>query len=382
MRLYPDKIMAKISKIIYVVTQSEFGGAQQYVADLSNSLPRDQFSVSIVAGGDGLFFSRLGPDVETHILKHMVREINPHEDILCFFELVALFKKERPDIIHLNSSKAGVIGAFAAKFAGVKKIIYTAHGFVFNEPLPSWKKTFYRVAEWLSGFTKDTIICVSDFDKKTGIDASIAPVDKFITIHNGIAPKTFSSAREARAKIGIDESKLVIGTIANFYPSKNLPTLIKAFALIAKKNANLHLVLIGSGEDETIIRNVIDAHNLKQQTSVITNAQTDGAALLPGFTIFVLPSVKEGLPYTIIEAMAAEVPVIATRVGGIPELIEHNKNGLLVEPRNPEALASAIDQLLHNRALCKQFTSVSHSKVSIEFSLEQMIKKTIEVYQQ
>src|SRR3989338_3845468 len=100
--------MAKISKIIYVVTQSELGGAQRYVSDLANTLPREQFSVSVVAGGDGFFFSKLNTDVATHTLKHMVREINPLEDLLCFFELVRFFKKEQPDIVHLNSSKAGV----------------------------------------------------------------------------------------------------------------------------------------------------------------------------------------------------------------------------------------------------------------------------------
>jgi len=225
--------MAKISKIIYVVTQSDFGGAQRYVADLSNSLPRDQYSVSVAAGGDGLFFAKLNSDVTTHTIKHMVREINPYEDILCFFELVRLFKKTRPDIVHLNSSKAGVVGAFAARVTGVKKIIYTAHGFVFNEPLPTWKKIFYRVAERLSSFAKDTIICVSDFDKKAGIDALIAPIHKFTVIHNGIPSQVFLSTPEARAKLGVDESKTIIGTIANFYPSKNLPTLIKTFALIA-----------------------------------------------------------------------------------------------------------------------------------------------------
>ena len=110
--------------------------------------------------------------------------------------------------------------------------------------------------------------------------------------------------------------------------------------------------------------------------------RTNVASLLTGFSIFVLPSVKEGLPYTIIEAMAAEVPVVATRVGGIPELIEHKKNGLLVEPRNVESLAGAIELLLHDHALSKQFTLASHSKVSIEFNLEQMVDKTITIYQQ
>jgi len=295
--------------------------------------------------------------------------------------MVRLFRNVRPDIVHLNSSKAGVIGTYAARIAKIKKIVYTAHGFVFNEPLPSWKKMFYQIAERLSSAYKNAIICVSEFDKKTGLATTIAPESKLITIHNGIAPPTVFPVKEAKNKLGIDETENVVGTIANFYPSKDLPTLIKAFALIAQKNKNIQLVLVGHGEGEHELRQLIKSYDIENQATVVTNTRTDGASILSAFTIFVLPSVKEGLPYTIIEAMMAEVPIVATNVGGVPELIEHKKNGLLVQPRDPQALADTIDQLLNDRALAKQFTLASHSKASMSFNLELMVQKTIVVYQ-
>ena len=381
MRLYPDIIMAKISKILYIVTQSEWGGAGRYVVDLANALPRDQFLVSVAAGGDGFFFSKLSSDVSTHVIKHMVREINPLEDLLCFFELVRFFKKERPDIVHLNSSKAGVLGTFAAQIAGVKKIIYTAHGFVFNEPLPTWKKTFYRLSERISGMPKDMIICVSDFDRQTALELHIAPITKLITIHNGITHYPLASRETARIRLGILEKATIIGTVANLYPTKGLPYLLEAAAILNKK-LDIQLVIIGRGNEETSLRQKISTLAIYSNVTIVTNIPAgEAAALIPAFDVFVLPSIKEGLPYTIIEAMAAEVPIVATRVGGVPELIEHNKNGLLVEPKNPEALAFAINQLLRDRALCKQFTLASHSKAGIEFSLQQMVQKTIAVYQ-
>ena len=381
MRLYPDIIMAKISKILYIVTQSEWGGAGRYVVDLANALPRDQFLVSVAAGGDGFFFSKLSSDVSTHVIKHMVREINPLEDLLCFFELVRFFKKERPDIVHLNSSKAGVLGTFAAQIAGVKKIIYTAHGFVFNEPLPTWKKTFYRLSERISGMPKDMIICVSDFDRQTALELHIAPITKLITIHNGITHYPLASRETARIRLGILEKATIIGTVANLYPTKGLPYLLEAAAILNKK-LDIQLVIIGRGNEETSLRQKISTLAIYSNVTIVTNIPAgEAAALIPAFDVFVLPSIKEGLPYTIIEAMAAEVPIVATRVGGVPELIEHNKNGLLVKPKNPEALAFAINQLLRDRALCKQFTLASHSKAGIEFSLQQMVQKTIAVYQ-
>ena len=125
--------MAKISKILYLVTQSEGGGAQRYIFDLAKNLPQNQYIVTVAAGGNGELLTKFDETrVSTVTVKNLVREINPIKDLLAYFELKKLFKQQKPDIVHLNSSKAGTIGAIAAKHAGVKKIIYTVHGFVFN----------------------------------------------------------------------------------------------------------------------------------------------------------------------------------------------------------------------------------------------------------
>ena len=133
--------MAKISKILYLITQSEWGGAQRYIFDLATNLPLNRYEISVAAGGNQKLHTKLDEkNIKSYKLKNLVREINPIKDLKAYFEIKRLLKEVKPDILHLNSSKAGIIGAIASKHAGVKKIIYTVHGFVFNEPMPSWKK--------------------------------------------------------------------------------------------------------------------------------------------------------------------------------------------------------------------------------------------------
>ena len=365
-------------KILYLITQSEFGGARRYSFDLANNLQND-YEIMVAAGGQDELFERLKSiNVTTFKLKNLVREINLVKDIFAYWEIKKLLQKIKPDILHLNSSKAEIFGALAGHRAKIKKIIYTVHGFVFNEPMPKWKKLIYLWLEKFSAKYKNNLICVSDFDRQTGIKNKIAPSQKFITIYNGVAKINFLEKKEARKELNLPLEKTIIGTIANFYPTKGLIYLIKAAPIIIKKYPDLKFKIIGDGALKNQLTTEIEKLNLKDYFSL--EKKENAASLLLAFDIFALPSIKEGLPYTILEAAQAGIPIIATNVGGIPEMIKGGESGLLVNPADSAALAETIIQLLEYKKLAEQFGNQARIGLNQKFNLNKMIAETKKIY--
>ena len=361
-----------MEKILYIITQSEWGGAGRYVFDLAINLNKSQeYKVHIAAGYNGALFARLEAEkLATTHLKHIVRPINPYHDLIAYFELKKLLCHIKPDIVHLNSSKAGFIGALAAKSCGIKKIIYTAHGFVFNEPLPAWKTWLYKKIELFSSKLIDKIICVSDYDRETGIKAGINP-SKLITIHNGIDFNSMNLLPKDAAihSLPINQStnKPIIGTIANFYFTKGLDTLIHAMVKI-----DAILILIGDGPEKKKLSACAKASADKKLNKIIFLGSIENASqYLKAFDLFVLPSRKEGLPYALLEAAGAGVPTVATKVGGVREIIKDNRNGYLAEVDDVDDLANKI-----NFALAHPLSPT----LDMDFTFNTMLTKTITVY--
>lgn len=383
--------MAQQTKILYLVTQSEWGGAQRYIFDLATNLPKDLYLIAAAAGLDGeksnqnqnLFTKLDEKNIESYKIKNLIREINPVKDLKAYFEIKKLLKKIKPDILHLNSSKAGVIGAIAGKHAGIKKIIYTIHGFVFNEPLPTWKKMVYLRAEKFSAKYKDRLICVSEFDRQTGIKNQIGNENKLVTINNGITKLDFLPKDEARKRLGLPLDKIIIGTIANFYPTKGLTYLIPAAKIIVARYPNTFFRIIGFGQLKNRLNDEVKKLGLENQLLIDRIDTSDGGyKYLLAFDIYALPSIKEGFPFAILEAMRAGLPIVATEVGGVPEMIKNEVNGLIVKPADPAALAKAIINLLENKNLATKFGDQAKIDVEQNFSLEKMITKTEVVYRE
>jgi len=376
--------MAKKS-ILYIITKSVWGGAAKYVYDLSTNMS-GEFDIAIAAGGKGKFYKKIKEtDLPYYQMNNFQKSINPFKDIFVFFEILSLLVQLKPDIVHTNSSKAGGIAGLAGwtyKVLSNRKInlIFTAHGWAFAEDKSKWKIGLIKLFSKITAMFYDKIICVSEYDRKIALENNIAPEDKLITVHNGIDIKNinFLTKEEAQKKLIKKTSPLVIGTIAEWTSNKGLIYLLKAIKKI--KNKKIDTILIGSGEnpDKEKITKFIEKKNLKNIHLIefIPNAVN----YLKAFDIFILPSTKEGLPYTIIEAMAAEVPVIATNVGGIPEMIENNINGILIESKNSQLLAVKILELINNPETTKEMTRKSRQKVEKEFTLDQMILQTKKIY--
>ena len=382
-------------KILYLITQSELGGAQKYVADLVKNL-KDKFEISVAFGEQGekgeLTEILKSLIIKQYVIKNLKRKINYKQDLLAILEIKKIIKKIKPDIVHLNSSKVSILGSIAtflnniSPFRKKVRVVYTAHGWVFTEPLPKKEKKLYTKIERFTARWKNKIICVSEFDHQIALKESIAPEKKLITIHNGIEQINLLPKEEAKEKLiqlnskfEIRNSKLLIGSIGNLYQTKGYDYLIKAIKILVDRGMDLKLIIIGSGPKKIDLKNWIDQLYLNKNV-FLTGRIKNGSELLPAFDLYVCSSVKEGLSYTIIEAMSAGLPIIATKVGGNSELISDKKEGVLIKSQSEEEIARAIIKFYNNPQEHKQMGDSAREKFTQKFSLEKMVEKTKNIY--
>ncbi|MBI5913461.1 glycosyltransferase family 4 protein [Candidatus Azambacteria bacterium] len=371
-----------MKKILFIITKSEIGGAQKYVLDIARGAKEHGFAVSVASEHNSSFYETLtAAGIPFHEIKSVQRAINVWKEIKLFFELLSLIRREKPDVLHLNSSKIGGIGAIAGKIARVPKIIFTAHGWAFNDFRPPWQKQAIILVSKFAALFQDTIICVSEHDEKGALEHHIAPAKKLITIHNGIdsaiAAKKLMPRKEAREKLGIAEDAFIVGTIANFYKNKALDML--PFAAISAAHSDVHFVIIGEGPEREKIERLIEKYQLKDRFT-LTGALQDANIYLKAFDIFVLPSRKEGLPYALLEAMAAKLTCVASDVGGIPEIIENGVNGITIKHITPGKLWEAIAACRKDKKHCKELAMRGEETVEEKFSLETMVRDTLALY--
>jgi len=374
--------------ILYLITQSELGGAQRYCFDLATSL-KNEFNVIAASGEEGgksALADRLVKEkIKYYTLSSLKRSISPASDFLALIQIIKLIKKVKPDIIHLNSSKISILGSIAASISKSSivnrqsSIVYTSHGWVFNEPLPFYLKLFYKYAEKFTARFKDKIICVSEFDYKTALQQKICPERKLITIHNGIAPIEFLPRQEAREKLNLPEDKFIVGSIGNLYKTKGFTYLIEAIKKLTEEGLDIMAVIIGEGQERKSLTELIKKYKLEDNL-ILAGRIPEAARLLSAFDIYVCSSVKEGLSYTIIETMLNGLPIIATRVGGNPELIEDGETGFLIKPQDSEALANKIKEIINNPDLQQDLSTKTRIKAQEKFSLKRMVRETKEIY--
>lgn len=369
-------------KVLYVITKADTGGAQKYVADLSAGLDPTRFEAKILYGERDLRW------LSNRTLPWFLFA----NDWLAVFELISVFRRERPDVIHLNSSKAGVTGSLASGIYKIScrlsrvacpKIIFTAHGWVFNPTNyhSSFARAFYIVLHRIAARFCDVIVNVSDHDRCLAIAYEIAPVRKLITIHNGIDPNIpFLSREVARkeilARLEIRDSRLEIaahpwvGSVGRLVKEKDYGTLIAAASALP----DVHFFIIGAGPEESNLKYQVSTLALNNRFFLISPTGND-ARLFKAFDVFALPSIKEGLPYTLLEAIAAGIPAVVTDAGGMPEVIRKNKNGRVVPRRNPNALAEALRAALASAPVAPQSVTPPFTAAAMRAATETLYDK-------
>jgi len=381
-----------MKKILYILTKAGIGGAQKYVKDLAENLDKNKFEIKVLYGGQNL--------------KWLSNKTYPWflfiNDWLAVFELVKIFKKEKPDIVHLNSSKTGVLGSLASYFFKLTTknynliTIFTAHGWVFNPTNEiGWLvRQFYVLLHKMSAKFQDKIICVSGYDYNLALEYDICEPEKLVKIHNGIdINMKFLSKKEARNNLirhcetclpvgrSLVRGNLLnknlpwIGSIGRLVKEKNYETFIEAAKLVS----NAYFFIIGEGPELEKLK-VLSFKLKVNDWFFFVEPSGNDAQYLKAFDVFAMSSVKEGLPYILLEAMAAELPIVITEAGGMPELIKNHENGLMVAQRKPEALARAIGGLLENKIIARELSRKAKEIVRERFSLKKMVSETERVY--
>lgn len=367
----------KKTKIIYLVTKAGIGGAQKYVYDLATSLPRDKFDVLVVVGEGNSLDKRLAKaKIRVEKIKEMGRDVNIFLESIILFRLLKIFFNERPDVVHVNSSKAGGLGAFAARILLVPKIIFTVHGWPFNEPRFDNKIT--RFFSWLTVFfsTKTIVISRQNLEQTRRWPLT---KNKFQLIYNGIMNFDFRDRESSRNFIAeithADKNKIWLVTISELHQNKGLKYLIEAIGILDEKPI---VFVIGEGEERDNLELLIKSLDLDKYIFLMGSIE-DAGSYLKAFDIFTLTSIKEGLPYTILEAGLARLPVIGSNIPGITDILD-NENGILVKARSSKDIAESIKSLSQNQGKMAQLGSSLGATIERKFLFDKMLRKTLKLY--
>jgi glycosyltransferase involved in cell wall biosynthesis len=372
-------------KVLFLITKSNWGGAQRYVFDLATGINQELFEPVVALGGTGELKTRLeNAGIRVITIESLGRDISLRKEFDFAWELFAIVRKERPYIFHVNSSKAGGVGTLIGRICRVPKIIFTAHGWAFNEDRPHWQKLIIKTLHYITVLLSHRTIMVVGALLKQLPWPGMEKRSKIIYLGRSVGA-TFSTT-EARDRLcelmKLDlvnrEQEIWIGTIGELHPIKRQAVLIESMIPLLKERPNLRLFIIGDGELRDELRHRVTISGVRDQI-ILTGAINDAARFLKALDVFVLCSHSEAGGYVAHEAGLAEVATIVTNVGGLPEMIEHNVSGLIVPRNDAAALRAAIAELIDNPTKRQTFAATHYVRMR-ERSLEKMIAATETVY--
>jgi glycosyltransferase involved in cell wall biosynthesis len=366
---------------VLLIAEACGGGAGRHVLDLSEGLIGRGCDVHLIHSphrADPIFRERLS---RAGALRHasclMRRNIHP-SDVTALRSIRRYARDFGPfDIIHGHSAKGGALARLAALGSGTP-VLYTPHGFILmDQGLPWPRRRFYHAVEWALSQVTDRVIVVSPEEQRAVIRWGLGR-SRVILIPNGIAPIAFPPRAVVRRKLGVSEDSVVTGFIGRLVDQKAPDVLLKAFAMAARRVPQSRLVIVGSGPLDGSLRSLAEGQGIGER--VLWLGERDGKAVLPAFDLFAIASRKEGLPYVVLEALAAGLPILATASAGVELLVRHGGNGLIVPPDRPELLAAALGDLLSDPRRLARFGRASR-ETALQFTREEMVDQTIAAYQ-
>jgi glycosyltransferase involved in cell wall biosynthesis len=369
-------------KVLFVVTKSNFGGAQRYVYDLSRELDKGLFEAVVAAGpgqgskSAGSLIKRLDEaGIRTVFVPELTRDVGI-ADFGASLALYRLFRKERPDIVHLNSSKAGGLGALAARLTRIRRIVFTSHGLSYDEPRSLLAKGVIFFFTWLTFLLSHAVVCVS---QDTARRAAKLPFcgTRVRLIYNGIEPPDYLSNADARAELlkrtdPVAPDALWLGTIAELVPNKGIGYALRACEEVKRSGRSFVFFIIGSGDQEKLLAEAVQKRGLAREVRLLGYVP-DAARLLKAFDVFALTSRKEGLPYVLLEAGRTDIP-------GIRDIVENGRSGALANPSDPQQFADALCELIDDGELRARFADALKARVIREFDLRRMVRETEALY--
>lgn len=384
------------NKVLHIITKMARGGAQENTLLTLIGLDHNKYESSLLTGrtvkGEHSILHQVGEHkIPFIIIPELVREISPVKDFLALLRLYKHIKKTKPDIVHTHTSKAGVLGRIAAWLAGVPIIIHTPHGHWFYGYFNKFTTGFFVLVERMCALITDRIITLTDASLSDHLAQKIGMRDKYATIHSGVCVKNFVEAKRNRRqledKLGIPEKDFLIGTLGRYSQEKGHIFLIKALPFILKHHPNTMLILIGGGKSQKAEKQkeeylkLIENLHLEHKVMLLDMVQ-DPENYLCNFDVFLLPSINEGMGRVLIEAAACKIPIIASSVGGITDIIQHEVTGLLIKPKSQDDIADKIKKLIQDTHLRSCIVRNAFTELVGEYDSVQMFRKIDNLYQQ
>jgi glycosyltransferase involved in cell wall biosynthesis len=379
-------------KVLRVIARLNMGGPALHVAYLSEGLRARGYDTTLVAGTlargeDSMSFVAEELGVRVERVPELSREISPLRDIRAILRLAQLIRRERPQILHTHTAKAGAVGRIAALAAGDARppiIVHTFHGHVLRGYFDPIRAYGFRLLErWLATKTT-TLVAVSPQVRDDLVELGVAPREKFTVIRLGIElDERISAPDDARAEtrrlLGVPQGAFVVGWIGRMTGVKNTDEVLAALKLLRDRDVDAYLCMVGDGPDrERLERRAHDLGVAKR--CLFLGYQEQVARFYAAFDGMILPSVNEGTPVSAIESLAAGRPVVATRVGGVPDVVEDGEDGFLVDPGSTEQLADRLEELARNPELRQQMGEAGRSRMSGRYAVARLVDDMDRLY--
>ncbi len=348
-------------------------------------LDRNKYEVDLACAPGGTLIDRVKEEgLGFFPINHFRQKISPLHDLLALFELTRLMRQKRYDIVHTHNSKAGFIGRLAAKIAGIPIIVHTIHGFAFHEYERPPRRVLFILLERLAARLCDKLITISEPLKEWGLRLKIGRPEKYVTIYSGIEAEKFKiniNINEKKGELGISSEEKVIGVVAKLWEGKGHKTILEAAPQVIKEIPNVKFLFVGEG----YLRNRLEKQVRKMGLSnkvIFTGFRTDIPEITATFDLALLVSLFEGMGRVLLEAMVLGKPVVATKVGGIVDVVRDGETGILVPPGDADALAKAIVTILKDEKLARRMGEAGKKRIDERFTARTMVKKISEVYEE
>ena len=377
MKRNTEKATRRIN-LLFVITRLAVGGAPQNLLTTIRGLDRSRYRVSLVTGVPGaeegsLIDAARELDVDLHVLPSLQREIHPLRDLVAFWRLYRLIRRGRYHIVHTHLSKAGILGRLAARCAGVPGIVHTYHGDVFEDYFGPVKSRGLLGIERLVGHFTGRFAVVSEALRRRFRSYRVGRNGAFRVVPNGVWADSFpapsTDMRKGRR----------VGTVAMFYPIKRVDLFLETARCVLRRRPDTEFVIVGGGAEEAALRQA--ARDLGDRIRFL-GIRSDVSDLLSTFDVFVLSSDFEGAGVGLIEAMLSGLPVVATRVGGVPEIVAEGSTGLLVPPGDVEAMTAGVLRLLKNPDLRQKMGAEAREMALRQFSAGEMVRRLDRLYRE
>lgn len=374
-------------RILHIITRMDVGGSTDDVVMTATRMPRAEFDHRLVSGltldpPPRLRETLAAAGVPWVEIPHLRRAVRPWADCRALWALWRAIRATRPDVVHTHTSKAGFVGRLAARLARVPRILHTPHGHILHGYFGAGAtRAFIGLERWAARFT-DRIITLTDAEAAQHLAVGIGRPDQFVTIPSGVdlaeARAGAAAAPQVRRALGIAGDAPLVGTVSRLVPVKGLIHLVAAMPEILRRCPRAHLALAGDGEERELLAAQAAALGVAERVHFL-GFREDVPAVIGTLDLFVLPSLNEGLGKALVTAMGLGVPIVATRVGGVPEVVEDGRQGLLVPPADPAALAKAAIALLEDRAAAAAMGAAGRARAEL-FSTEVMLDRLAALY--